>query len=102
MAVKGKHRRLGVKTRKSTLRHRTLRNKKLTHGKTYRSKTNRRRYCMRGGNYEKDFTTRTFEGTATKPLNKFVVAAPGIGVLSGSAYLRLMEARDRNGNDVYD
>jgi hypothetical protein len=57
---------------------------------------------MRGGNYETDVTTRTLEGTATKPLNKVVVALPGYGTMSGTAYVRLMEDIDRNGNDNYD
>jgi hypothetical protein len=57
---------------------------------------------MRGGNYETDVTTRTLEGTAVKPLNKIVVALPGYGTMSGTAYVRLMEDIDRNGKDIYD
>ena len=67
---------------------RSIQRKKTRKRKTYRK--------MRGGNYEKDVTTRTFEGAATKPFNKIVVTAPGL-VLSGSAYMNLMESRDRNG-----
>jgi hypothetical protein len=67
---------------------RSMQRKKTRKRKTYRK--------MRGGNYEKDITTRTFEGAPTKPLNKIVVTAPGL-VLSGSAYMNLMESRDRNG-----
>lgn len=62
-----------------------------------RSKRNHKTYKkMRGGNYEKDVTTREFEGVSIKPLNKIVVTAPGL-VLSGAAYVNLMENRDRNG-----
>jgi hypothetical protein len=57
---------------------------------------------MKGGNYEKDVTTRTLEGTPTKPLNKMVVSGPGIGVMSGTSYMRLMRDRDVNGNHSYD
>ena len=69
-------------------RIRSVQRKKTRKRKTYRK--------MRGGNYAKDVTTRTFEGAAIKPLNKIVVTAPGL-VLSGSAYMNLMESRDRNG-----
>jgi len=62
--------------------------------KTYRKRKTYRK--IRGGNYATDVTTRTFEGSATKPLNKIVVTAPGL-VLTGSAYMNLMESRDRNG-----
>jgi hypothetical protein len=51
---------------------------------------------MKGGNYEYDVTTRTIEGFPSKPLNNITVTGPGF-VLSGSAYLKLMEDRDRNG-----
>lgn len=76
------------KTRRASLRQR-------------RHKTQRRRY-MKGGNYETDPTTRTFGGIPTKPLNKFVISAPGVGVMSGTSYARLMADRDRNGYDMYD
>jgi hypothetical protein len=56
---------------------------------------------MRGGNYEKDVTTRELDGVPTKPLNKIVVSVPGFGTMSGAAYKRLMEDLDRNGNDEY-
>lgn len=69
-------------------RIRSVQRKKTRKRKTYRK--------IRGGNYTTDVTTRTFEGAATKPLNKIVVTAPGL-VLSGSAYMNLMESRDRNG-----
>ena len=75
------------KTRRASLRHR-------------RRRTHKRH--MKGGNYEKDITTRSFGGIPTKPLNKFVISAPGVGVMSGTSYARLMEDRDRNGNDIYD
>ena len=110
MPVKGKYRRRGTKSRprrnrnrcNKTHRNRTHRNR--THcNRTHRNQTHRnRRHHMRGGNYETDVTTRTLEGTAVKPLNKIVVAVPGYGTMSGSAYVRLMEDIGRNGKDIYD
>ena len=82
------------RTSKRTSKRRTKRSKS-----TPRHKTRRH---LRGGNYETDITTRTLEGTATKPLNKIVVAMPGRGTMSGTAYVRLMEDIDRNGNRAYD
>lgn len=61
-----------------------------------------RRKTMKGGNYERDVTTRTFEGVASKPLNKFVVTVPGRSVMSAAAYKQLMEDLDRNGDHYYD
>ena len=55
-----------------------------------------------GGNYERDVTTRTYEGFPMKPFNKVVTSVPGRGVMSVSAYAQLMEDMDRNGNDFYD
>jgi hypothetical protein len=99
MAVKGRHRR---RSTKSTLRHSGRRRSTRSRRHTRRNRTHRnRRYCMRGGNYETDVTTRTLEGTPTKPLNKIVVALPGHGTMSGTAYVRLMEDIDRNGSDIY-
>lgn len=92
MAVKGKNRkqkRTRTRTQKSSLR-RTRINRK----------TRSRR--MRGGNYNRDVTTRTLENTPTKPLNKFVVSVPGYGVMSGASYAKLMERIDRDGSDLYD
>lgn len=100
MPVKGKYRRRGTK---SKLRY--ARTKRLgTHrNKTHRNRTGRnRQHRMRGGNYETDVTTRTLEGTAVKPLHKMVVAVPGYGTMSGSAYVKLMEDIGRNGKDIYD
>lgn len=95
MPVKGKYRRRGTKSRPR--RNKTHRNK------THRNRTGRnRQHRMRGGNYETDVTTRTLEGTAVKPLHKMVVAIPGYGTMSGSAYVKLMEDIDRNGKDIYD
>lgn len=87
MAVKGKRRQ--QKTRKT--RRKTKSNTRRQHHAP----------CQRGGNYERDATTRTLEGTPTKPLNKMVVTVPGHGTMSGSAYYRMMEDLDRNGNDFY-
>ena len=53
---------------------------------------------MKGGNYANDITTRTIEGFPSLPLNRLTVSGPGF-VLSGSAYVKLMEDRDRNGTD---
>ena len=66
------------------------------------TKRNRRLLRLRGGNYERDVTTRTYEGFPMKPLNKVVTSVPGRGVMSVSAYSKLMEDLDRNGNDFYD
>lgn len=96
MTLKGKHRRMR-KTRKSSLRHKTRRSK------TRRTRTHhKRKSYMKGGNYETDVTTRTFEGVPTKPLNKFVVAMPGRGTMTAAAYSQLMEDLDRNGDRAYD
>lgn len=93
MAVKGKHksRLQKYKSRSRSRRHRSRRH------------ATRRRVChlMRGGNYERDVTTRELEGIPTKPLNKMVVTVPGFGTMSGAAYKRLMDDIDRNGNDEY-
>ena len=89
MPVKGKYRRRSTKS-------------KLRSNRTHRNRTHRKQRRMRGGNYEKDVTTGTLEGTAIKPLNKIVVALPGYGTMSGSAYVRLMMDIDRNGKDIYD
>lgn len=56
---------------------------------------------MRGGNYEKDVTTRMTEGVPTKPLNKFVVTVPGYGTMSGTAYKALTEEIDRDGPGAF-
>ena len=104
MPVKGKYRRRSTKSKlrcKRTKRLGTHRNR-TKHLGTHHNRTRRKQHRMRGGNYEKDITTRTLEGAAVKPLNKFVVALPGYGTMSGSAYVRLMEDIDRNGKDIYD
>ena len=94
MAVKGKHRKHKTRRTSSLRRRHTRRNKTL-----YR----KRKGCgrMLGGNYERDVTTRTTEGVATKPLNKFVVTVPGYGTMSGTAYKRLTEEIDRDGPDAF-
>ena len=61
-----------------------------------------RRRVISGGNYERDFTSRTLDGQPTKAVNKIVVTVPGYGTMSGSAYMRLKDDLDRNGNDFYD
>lgn len=93
MAVKGKHKVRALKYKSRSRRHKT----RTKHA------TRRRRICnlMRGGNYEKDVTTRELDGIPTKPINKMVVTVPGFGTMSGAAYKRLMEDLDRNGNDEY-
>ena len=104
MPVKGKYRRRSTKSKlrsKRTHRNRTHRKRTKRLG-THRNRTHRKQRRMRGGNYEKDVTTGTLEGAGIKPLNKFVVALPGYGTMSGSAYVRLMMDIDRNGKDIYD
>ena len=94
MVTKGKRRTLRHKRSKSRSKSRRVHR---AH-KTHKAHTRKR---LRGGNYETDATTRTTEGTPTKPLNKFVVTVPGRGVMSGTAYKQLMEDLDRNGNREY-
>jgi hypothetical protein len=99
--------RVKLKTRKHTKTPKLIiKNKKSkkSHQKSYRHRHQSRKmgHRMRGGNYETDVTTRTLEGTPTKPLNKVVVTVPGFGTMSGSAYVRLMEDLDRNGKHYYD
>lgn len=93
MAVKGKNKARALKYKSRSRRHRS-----------HTRRVTRRKVCrlMRGGNYERDVTTRELEGTPTKPLNKIVVTVPGFGTMSGAAYKRLMDDLDRNGNDEYD
>ena len=92
MAIKGKPKARALKYKSRSRRH-----------KTRSRRTTRRKICllMRGGNYEKDVTTRELDGVPTKPLNKIVVTVPGFGTMSGAAYKRLMDDLDRNGNDEY-
>lgn len=61
-----------------------------------------RRRVISGGNYERDFTSRTLDGQPTKAVNKIVVTVPGYGTMSGSAYMRLKDDLDRNGKHFYD
>ncbi len=90
MAVKGKHRKTS-RNRRTKRRHTTRRQRRY----------NKRKACMLGGNYEKDVTTRTTEGVATKPLKNFVVTVPGYGTMSGTAYKRLSERIDMDGPDAF-
>lgn len=94
MAIKGR-RRYRKTSCKSSLRRRT--NTRRIRG----NKTHKRR-CMRGGNYEKDITTQTYQGVPLKPSHKVVTTVPGYGTMSVSAYKRLQEDLDRNGNHYYD
>lgn len=87
MSIKGKHR----KTRRD---RRTRRNT--------RRRYNKKKVCMLGGNYERDATTQTFQGFPMKESNKVVTTVPGRGVMSVSAYKKLMEDEERNGFDFYD
>lgn len=84
-----------MKYRKKTHRKRTLRKYTQRKGKT-------RSRRIRGGNYQTDVTTRTYEGFPMKPANKVVTTVPGRGVMSVSAYAKMMEDLDRNGSDYYD
>jgi hypothetical protein len=57
---------------------------------------------MRGGNYEKDVTTQTYLRFPMKQSNEVVTSVPGRGVMSVSAFKRLMEDEERNGFRFYD
>jgi hypothetical protein len=70
--------------------------------KIKRTRRYTRRRVISGGNYERDIITRTTYGIPTKAANKFVVAVPGYGVMSGAAFLKLKDNLDRNGDDLYD
>ncbi len=81
---------------------RRTRNRK-SYRKTRRNhKTRSRKLKILGGNYERDVTTQTFQGFPMKQSNKVVTSVPGRGVMSVSAYKRLMEDEERNGFDFYD
>lgn len=86
-----------MRSRKLSSRHKKRHSKRQT---KRRVKKHHRR-TMRGGNYEKDVTTRMTEGIPTKPLNKFVVTVPGYGTMSGTAYKKLAEEIDRDGPDAF-
>ena len=90
MGVKGKYRRGKTRHKSSKRRH--------TRRRTHR----RRNSCIRGGNYSNDITTQTYLGFPMKPSNKVVTSVPGRGVMSVSAYKKLMEDEERNGFDFYD
>jgi hypothetical protein len=92
-----RHKRANKRRTKCSTRHSS---KHSTRHSTRRS-TRKNRRVMKGGNYETDITTRTTEGTPTKPLEKLVVTVPGRGVMDGKAYKQLMEDLDRNGNREY-
>ena len=82
------------------LKRKTRKTNRRSQKGSHRKRTTRRR-VISGGNYERDFTSRTIGGIATKSANKFVISAPGYGVMSGAAFLKLKEALDRNGYDFY-
>jgi hypothetical protein len=56
---------------------------------------------MKGGNYEKDVTTRMTLGMPTKPLSKIVATKPGYPTMSGENLFQLESDLDRNGDDMY-
>lgn len=88
---------------KTHRRHKGSKGSKLnSRSKASKRHSRNRRKTMKGGNYERDVTTRTFEGVASKPLNKFVVTVPGRSIMSAAAYRQLMEDLDRNGDHYYD
>lgn len=89
-----------TKRKKSMRSTKRSTNKRSTNKRS--TKRNRRLLRLRGGNYERDVTTRTYEGFPMKSLNKVVTTVPGRGIMSVSAYSKLMEDLDRNGNDFYD
>jgi len=76
-------------------RRQTKRQRRQKRQKRQRRQTKRR---MRGGNYQTDVTTTQLEGVSTKDLKDVIVSGPGF-VLSGAAYLDLMESRDRSGTE---
>lgn len=90
MAMKGKY-------RKRTSRRSTHKRRHTRRNRSQRKRVN----CMRGGNYEKDVTTRYTEGVPTKPLHKFVVTVPGYPAMSGVSYKMLAEETDRDGPDAF-
>ena len=99
----GRDRRRTRKIKTRLNRHKKAQRKSMTRkSMTRKSMTRKSIRRMKGGNYARDITTRTTEGVPTKPSHKFVVTIPGYSAMSGSAYMRLMEDRDRNGNDMYD
>ena len=91
MVLKRKNR-VSKRNRKTSRRNKTHRNK------THRNKTR----SMRGGNYEKDVTTQTYLRFPMKQSNEVVTSVPGRGVMSVSAFKRLMEDEERNGFRFYD
>jgi hypothetical protein len=101
MVLKRKNR-VSKRNRKTSRRNKTHRNK--THrNKTHRNKTHRNKTrSMRGGNYEKDVTTQTYLRFPMKQSNEVVTSVPGRGVMSVSAFKRLMEDEERNGFRFYD
>jgi len=85
------------KTRKTK---RQRRKKRQTH-QTHRKRQTHRR-VISGGNYERDFTSRTMFNIPIKAANKVVAAVPGFGVMSAAALIKLNENLDRNGKHFYD
>ena len=81
--------------RQKRQRQRQTRRRQTKRQKRQKRQTKRR---MRGGNYQTDVTTTQLEGVSTKDLKDVIVSGPGF-VLSGAAYLDLMESRDRNGTE---
>ena len=68
-----------------TKRTQTLRNKRTP--TTRQTLRNKRTHPKKGGNYDTDFTTRTYEGQATEPLHT-ITSASTLGTMSGAAYAR--------------
>lgn len=86
---------------KGQKRGKTYKRKTSRHHKSKKRLTSKRLRRLRGGNYERDATTRETDGIPTKSLNKFVVTVPGYGTMSGTAYKRLHAAIDRDGPDAF-
>ena len=78
-----------LKTRKRRQSHRHKQSHKQCHHKQRRHSKTR---VIRGGNYDRDFTSTTLEGIATKSPHMYTVAVPGYPVMSGQAYKQLMES----------
>ena len=62
-----------------------------------KNRTHSRR--LKGGNYARNITVNTVEGTPVE--ENAVLSVPGRGTMSVKAYQRLTEDLDRNGDDIY-
>ena len=91
------------KTKRQRRQRRQTHRKRQTHQRhqTHQKRQTHRR-VISGGNYERDFTSRTMFNIPIKAANKVVAAVPGFGVMSAAALIKLNENLDRNGKHFYD